>query len=108
MCNDEEIAAAGEENTASGDTVTTKISEAEVFAFIQELVHNKSGIDSDKITRESDPKNNLGLDSMDNAEFVLEVEKEYNISIPDEDFDKFTSLGAICACVISLLGERAE
>ena len=48
----------------------------------------------DKITRETSFINDLGADSLDTVELVMELEDEFGVSIPDEDAEKISTVGA--------------
>ncbi|MDR2412764.1 MAG: acyl carrier protein [Rickettsiales bacterium] len=63
------------------------------FDKVKEIVVEKLGVDSAKVIDTADFVNDLGADSLDLVEFVMEVEKEFNITIPDEDAGKLTTVG---------------
>ena len=48
----------------------------------------------DKITKETSFINDLGADSLDTVELVMEFEDEFEISIPDEDAEKIQTVGS--------------
>jgi len=58
-----------------------------------DIVADKLGKDKAQITSTSSFVNDLGADSLDVVEFVMEVEKEFNITIPDEEATKMTTVG---------------
>jgi acyl carrier protein len=51
------------------------------------------GVDKDKIKRESNFVNDLGADSLDTVELVMELEEEFDISIPDDAAEKIQTVG---------------
>ncbi|MFQ6777787.1 MAG: acyl carrier protein, partial [Alphaproteobacteria bacterium] len=55
------------------------------FEQVKKIVADKLGVEEAKITEDAAFVNDLGADSLDVVEFVMEVEKEFNITIPDED-----------------------
>lgn len=57
------------------------------------IVCDQMGTTPDKITRETSFINDLGADSLDTVELVMEFEDEFEISIPDEDAEKIQSVG---------------
>jgi acyl carrier protein len=57
------------------------------------IVCDQMGTTPDKITRESSFINDLGADSLDTVELVMEFEDEFEISIPDEDAEKIQTVG---------------
>lgn len=54
---------------------------------INEMIAEKLGMDVEKIGNESKLEDDLGVDSLDIVELVMELEKMYDISIPDDDYD---------------------
>ncbi len=60
---------------------------------VTRIVCNQMGTTSDKITPETSFVNDLGADSLDTVELVMEFEDEFEISIPDEDAEKIQTVG---------------
>ena len=60
---------------------------------VKKIVCDQMGTTPDKITRETSFINDLGADSLDTVELVMEFEDEFEISIPDEDAEKIQSVG---------------
>ncbi|KAL0481480.1 NADH dehydrogenase (ubiquinone) 1 alpha [Acrasis kona] len=56
------------------------------------VVRRYEKVDQSKLTAESNFYNDLGLDSLDTAEVVMEVENEFQLEIPDEEAFKLTSV----------------
>ncbi len=63
------------------------------FDKVKKIVSEKLGVPEAKVEEKSAFVNDLGADSLDVVEFVMEVEKEFNITIPDEDATKLTTVG---------------
>ena len=63
------------------------------FEKVKEIVCDKLGVDESRVTENSAFVNDLGADSLDVVEFVMAVEKEFNISIPDDEATKLTTVG---------------
>ena len=61
---------------------------------VTRIVCNQMGTTPDKVTRETSFINDLGADSLDTVELVMEFEDEFEISIPDEDAEKIQTVGA--------------
>jgi len=61
---------------------------------VKRIVCNQMGTTPDKITLETSFINDLGADSLDTVELVMEFEDEFEISIPDEDAEKIQTVGA--------------
>lgn len=57
------------------------------------IVAEQLGVDKDKIKRESNFVNDLGADSLDTVELVMELEEEFDISIPDDAAEKIQTVG---------------
>jgi len=60
---------------------------------VVKIVCNQMGTTPDKVTRETSFVNDLGADSLDTVELVMEFEDEFEISIPDEDAEKIQTVG---------------
>ena len=60
---------------------------------IKEIIIDKLGIEESEITNSASFTNDLGADSLDTVELIMEFEKEFNVSIPDEDAEKITTVG---------------
>lgn len=60
---------------------------------VKEIIVNKLGVDSNQVTLEASFTNDLGADSLDTVELVMEFEKAFNIQIPDEDAEKIAKVG---------------
>ena len=58
------------------------------------IVCDQMGATPDKVTTETSFINDLGADSLDTVELVMEFEDEFEISIPDEDAEKIQTVGA--------------
>lgn len=63
------------------------------FEQVKKIVAEKLGVDEAKVTETASFVNDLGADSLDVVEFVMEVEKEFDITIPDEEAAKLTTVG---------------
>ena len=66
---------------------------ADVAAKVKEIIVNKLGVDEAQITPEASFTNDLGADSLDTVELVMEFEKAFNLQIPDEDAEKIGTVG---------------
>ena len=58
-----------------------------------DIVSEQLGVDKEKITRETSFVNDLGADSLDTVELVMELEEEFDINIPDDAAEKITTVG---------------
>ena len=60
---------------------------------VKKIVCDQMGTTTDKISAETSFINDLGADSLDRVELVMEFEDEFEISIPDEDAEKIQTVG---------------
>ena len=58
-----------------------------------EIVSEQMGVNKDQVTSETSFINDLGADSLDTVELVMELEEEFDINIPDEDAEKIETVG---------------
>lgn len=63
------------------------------FEQVKKIIVEKLGVKPEDVTPEKTFVNDLGADSLDVVEFVMEVEKEFNITIPDEEAAKLEKVG---------------
>ncbi len=63
------------------------------FEKVREIVADKLSVPAEKVTETSAFVNDLGADSLDVVEFVMEVEKAFDITIPDEEAAKLEKVG---------------
>ena len=62
------------------------------FDKIKEIIIDKLGVDEAAITEEAHFVNDLGADSLDTVELIMEFEEEFGIEIPDEDAENITTV----------------
>ena len=60
---------------------------------VVEIVVDKLGVESSKVTSEAKFIDDLGADSLDTVELIMQFEEEFEIEIPDEDAEKIMSVG---------------
>lgn len=60
---------------------------------VKRIIVDKLGVGEDEVTPEASFTNDLGADSLDTVELIMEFEKEFDISIPDEDAEKIQTVG---------------
>ncbi len=66
---------------------------ADVEAKVKEIIMNKLGVEAAQVTPAASFTNDLGADSLDTVELVMEFEKAFNLQIPDEDAEKISTVG---------------
>lgn len=66
---------------------------ADIATRVKEIIVDKLGVDESEVTPEASFTNDLGADSLDTVELIMEFEKEFNISIPDDQAEKISTVG---------------
>jgi len=61
---------------------------SDIAAKVQSIIVEKLGVDEADISDDASFTNDLGADSLDTVELIMEFEKEFDITIPDEDAEK--------------------
>ena len=64
------------------------------FEKVKEVIIDKLGVDEDAIKTDAHFVNDLGADSLDTVELIMEFEEEFGIEIPDEDAENITTVGS--------------
>ena len=64
------------------------------FDKVKEVVIDKLGVEDDKIVSEASFVDDLGADSLDTVELIMQLEEEFGIEIPDEDAETITNVQA--------------
>ena len=64
------------------------------FDKVKEVIIDKLGVDESAITQEAHFVNDLGADSLDTVELIMEFEEEFSIEIPDEDAENITTVSS--------------
>ena len=60
---------------------------------VKKIIVDKLGVDENEVTNEASFTNDLGADSLDQVELIMEFEKEFNLSIPDEKAETIATVG---------------
>jgi acyl carrier protein len=66
---------------------------SEIAKKVVDIVVDKLGVDAAEVVPAASFTNDLGADSLDTVELIMEFEKEFEISIPDEDAEKIGTVG---------------
>ncbi len=66
---------------------------AEVASKVKAIIVDKLGVEDTEVTPEANFTNDLGADSLDTVELIMEFEKEFNIAIPDDQAEKIGTVG---------------
>ncbi len=70
------------------------MSDTQIEDSVKKIVCDQMGTTPDKISLETSFINDLGADSLDTVELVMEFEDEFEINIPDEDAEKIQTVGS--------------
>ena len=65
----------------------------DVESKIKSIIIDKLGVDESEVTADANFTNDLGADSLDTVELIMEFEKEFDLSIPDEDAENIATVG---------------
>ena len=66
---------------------------SDVASRVHKIIIDKLGVDEADVTRDANFTNDLGADSLDTVELIMEFEKEFEISIPDEQAENIQTVG---------------
>ncbi len=66
---------------------------AEIEAKVKAIIVDKLGVDEAEVKAEASFTNDLGADSLDTVELIMEFEKEFGINIPDDQAEKIATVG---------------
>jgi acyl carrier protein len=66
---------------------------SDIAARVKAIIVDKLGVDEKEVTPEASFTNDLGADSLDTVELIMEFEKEFNIAIPDDQAEKIGTVG---------------
>ena len=66
---------------------------ADVAEKVKSIIVDKLGVDASEITNEASFTNDLGADSLDTVELIMEFEKEFDIQIPDDKAEAISTVG---------------
>lgn len=66
-----------------------------IFEKVKEIVSNILGVDADEVAMESSFMDDLGADSLDVVELIMDLQDEFNLEIPDEEAEKIHTVGDV-------------
>ncbi|OGG03496.1 MAG: acyl carrier protein [Candidatus Glassbacteria bacterium RIFCSPLOWO2_12_FULL_58_11] len=73
---------------------------------VKEIIIEKLGVDAEKVTDDASFVEDLGADSLDTVELVMDFEEEFDLEIPDEEAEKLTTVGAAIKYLEEKLGSK--
>ena len=66
---------------------------AEIDAKVKAIIADKLGVEESQVVNEANFQTDLGADSLDTVEMIMEFEKEFDLKIPDEEAEKIATVG---------------
>ena len=66
---------------------------SDVATKVKAIIVDKLGVDAIEVTNEASFTNDLGADSLDTVELIMEFEKEFDIQIPDDKAETISTVG---------------
>jgi acyl carrier protein len=72
---------------------------SEVASRVKAIIVDKLSVEETEVTNEASFTNDLGADSLDTVELIMEFEKEFGISIPDDQAEKIVTVGDAIAYI---------
>jgi acyl carrier protein len=77
---------------------------SDISSRVKAIIVDKLGVDENEVTPEASFTNDLGADSLDTVELIMEFEKEFNMGIPDDQAESISTVGD----AIKYIEENAE
>lgn len=72
---------------------------SDIATKVKAIIVDKLGVDESEVTNEASFTNDLGADSLDTVELIMEFEKEFDIAIPDDQAEKISTVGEAIAYI---------
>ena len=72
---------------------------SDIASKVKAIIVDKLSVEESEVTNEASFTNDLGADSLDTVELIMEFEKEFGISIPDDQAEKITTVGDAIAYI---------
>ncbi len=66
---------------------------SEIEAKVKAIIVDKLGVDESEVKNEASFTNDLGADSLDTVELIMEFEKEFDVQIPDDKAETISTVG---------------
>ena len=66
---------------------------SEISSKVKAIIVDKLGVDEAEVTNQASFTNDLGADSLDTVELIMQFEKEFGVTIPDDQAEKITNVG---------------
>ena len=76
---------------------------SDIASRVKAIIVDKLGVDENEVTPEASFTNDLGADSLDTVELIMEFEKEFDLAIPDDEAEKISTVGEAIAHIEAAL-----
>lgn len=82
------------------------MAESEIAKRVKDVIVDKLGVEASEVNAEASFANDLGADSLDTVEMIMEFEKEFGISIPDDKAENITTVGDAIEYIEKAVAEK--
>jgi acyl carrier protein len=72
---------------------------SDIASRVKAIIVDKLGVEETEVTEDASFTNDLGADSLDTVELIMELEKEFNIAIPDDQAESIGTVGSAIAYI---------
>ena len=79
---------------------------SEVAEKVKDIIVDKLNVEKSEVTNEASFTNDLGADSLDTVELIMDFEKEFDIQIPDDQAEKITNVGEAVAYIEEAVAKK--
>jgi acyl carrier protein len=77
----------------AAETIFLRIMDQKIYEAVVAIISDKLGVSESEVTENANFVADLGADSLDVVELVMEIEKKFDINIPDQDAEGFKTVG---------------
>jgi len=81
---------------------------ADIAERVKRIIEEQLMVDEDEITDDASFVDDLGADSLDTVEMIMELEDEFGIEIPDEEAEKLVTVGDAIEYIKKKVGQKKE
>lgn len=82
------------------------MADSEIAKRVKAIIVDKLGVEEAEVTEKAGFANDLGADSLDTVELIMEFEKEFGISIPDDKAETITTVGEAISYIEEAVGQK--
>ena len=82
------------------------MAESEIAKRVKDVIVDKLGVEASEVNAEASFANDLGADSLDTVEMIMELDKEFGISIPDDKAENITTVGDAIEYIEKAVAEK--